>query len=343
MDRVTRFRPARIVPGLTACLVLAAGAWALQDLEVQAFGRPWLEALVVAILLGAAARVAWTPGPAWRDGIDFSTKTLLGVAVVLLGATVDPATLLGAGPALLIGVAAVVLAAVPIGYGVGRLFGLPRRIALMVACGNAICGNSAIAAVAPVIDAEPDHVAASIAYTAILGVGVVLGLPLLGHALHLSPRAEGVLAGLTVYAVPQVLAATAPAGLVAAQMGTLIKLVRVVMLGPVVIGLSLVMARRRPADLARAWSARGLMGPWFVLGFLALVAVRALVVPPQPVVHACAEASTWLAVVAMAGLGLGVEVKMLRQAGPRVTAAVTVSLLALGVIAFGLIRLLAVR
>ena len=84
-------------------------------------------------------------------------------------------------------------------------------MAVLVACGNSICGNSAIAAVAPVIGADGKDVAASIAFTAVLGVLVVLGLPLLVPLLRLSETQYGVLAGLTVYAVPQVLAATAPA------------------------------------------------------------------------------------------------------------------------------------
>jgi uncharacterized integral membrane protein (TIGR00698 family) len=312
----------------------------LQGLELRAFGHAWLEALVIAILLGAVARSAWTPSAEWRAGIDFSAKILLGVAVALLGATFSPSALLGAGPALLAGVVLIVLAALPAGYAIGRLFGLPRRVALMIACGNAICGNSAIAAVAPVIEADPDDVAASIAYTAVLGVGVVLGLPLLGLVLRMGPQAYGVLCGLTVYAVPQVLAAAAPGGLAAMQTGTLIKLVRVLMLGPVVIGLSLLMARRRPADAVESWKARDLIGPWFIFAFLALVAVRALVELPAPVVQASAAASGQLSVVAMAGLGLGVDLKVLRRAGPRVTAVVSLALLALVAMAAALIQLL---
>ena len=89
-----------------------------------------------------------------------------------------------------------------------RLLGLPLRMSILVACGNSICGNSAIAAVAPIIDADGDDVASSIAFTAVLGVVVVLGLPLLVPLLKMSLTQYGVLAGLTVYAVPQVLAAT---------------------------------------------------------------------------------------------------------------------------------------
>jgi len=88
-------------------------------------------------------------------------------------------------------------------------------------------------------------VAASIAFTAVLGVLVVLGLPFLPPLLHLSGLQYGALAGLTVYAVPQVLAATAPVGALAVQLGTLVKLVRVLMLGPVVLMLTLLTRRMR--------------------------------------------------------------------------------------------------
>ena len=150
--------------------------------------------------------------------------------MVLLGASLSARMVVAAGPGLLFGIAGIVIAAICISYGIGRALGLPHRMSVLVACGNSICGNSAIAAVAPVIGADGEDVAASIAFTAVLGVAVVLGLPLLAPLLSLTGLQYGVLAGLTVYAVPQVLAATAPIGAVAVQMGTLVKLVRVLML-----------------------------------------------------------------------------------------------------------------
>jgi len=89
-----------------------------------------------------------------------------------------------------------------------------------------------------VIGADGEDVAASIAFTAVVGVLVVLGLPFLPALPHMSGIQYGVLAGLTVYAVPQVLAATAPVGTIAVQLGTLIKLIRVLMLGPVEVGVT---------------------------------------------------------------------------------------------------------
>ena len=148
-------------------------------------------------------------------------------------------------------------------------------MSILIACGNSICGNSAIAAVAPVIGADSDDIASSISFTAILGVLMVLGLPLLIPLLEVVSflGQYGILAGLTVYAVPQVLAATVPAGLVSTQIGTLVKLIRVLLLAPVVVALSLVSWHYRLRDQHASSSSklnlRNLV-PWFIPGFLIL-------------------------------------------------------------------------
>ena len=246
--KATNRAPAYIVgllPGLLLCLAVTAAAMTLERAEAAVFGATWLEALVLAILAGTTVRTAWSPGERWLPGICFSAKTLLEIAVLLLGASISAAMIIAVGPLLIAGIAGIVVVAIGVSYGIGRALRLPHRMALLVACGNSICGNSAIAAVAPIIGADGEDVAASIAFTAVLGVLVVLGLPLLPALLHLSGLQYGVLAGLTVYAVPQVLAAAAPLGAVAIQIGTLVKLVRVLMLGPVVLGLSLLTRRMR--------------------------------------------------------------------------------------------------
>lgn len=326
----------------------------LATVETRLLGRAWLESLVLAILVGTAVRTAWAPGWRWFPGIEFSAKVLLEVAVVLLGASVSARTVLAAGPGLLLGIAGVVAAAIAASYGLGRLLRLPHRMAVLVACGNSICGNSAIAAVAPVIGADGEDVAASIAFTAVLGVVVVLVLPLLVPLLRLTGMQYGVLAGLTVYAVPQVLAATAPVGMLAVHVGTVVKLVRVLMLGPVVLLLSVLTRRlcNAPSDTAPQVTAgdRPALGrlalhklvPWFILGFLALMALRSAALLPHALLAPAASAADWLTVLSMAALGLGTDMRAVGRAGARVTAAVTGSLLVLGAISVGLIRLLGI-
>ncbi|MBT0670920.1 putative sulfate exporter family transporter [Novosphingobium profundi] len=338
------------IPGLLLCFLVSALAYGLEHLERARLGKAWVEALVLAILVGTVVRSLWTPGRRFQAGIDFSAKFLLELAVVLLGLSVSAATILAAGPGLLCGIAGVVVLAIFTSFAIGRLLGLPLRMALLVACGNSICGNSAIAAVAPVIRADSDEVAAAIAFTAVLGVVVVLGLPLLAFALGLTGVAFGALAGLTVYAVPQVLAAAPPLGAVAVQTGTLVKLVRVLMLGPVCLVLSLLAPRlagappRADETVAGGGEPRapGLahLVPWFIAGFLACVAARSLELVPGALIAPAQALASGLTVVSMAALGLGVDVRTVAAAGGRVSAAVVLSLLALGAISLALLALL---
>jgi uncharacterized integral membrane protein (TIGR00698 family) len=248
----------KLQSGIVLCIAITIAAILLQELEVHFAGQPYLEALVLAILLGVAIRAAWTPGPRWTPGITFSAKFVLEFAIVMLGASVSVTTILALGPVLIVGIACIVAVAIGSSYVICRAIGLPQRMSILIACGNSICGNSAIAAVAPVIGADSDDIASSISFTAVLGVVVVLGLPFLVPVLQLSLTQYGVLAGLTVYAVPQVLAATLPIGALSNQVGTVIKLVRVLMLGPVVLGFSSMQPELavHGADLGRLDQAR---------------------------------------------------------------------------------------
>lgn len=327
----------KIRPGVMLCLLVTLAAIGLTSIERDVIGHVWLEPLVLAILLGAAVRTAWTPDARFKAGIDFSAKTMLEVAVVLLGASVSATTLSSLGVGFVLGIFALVALAIVVGFGVGRALGLNPRMALLVSCGNAICGNSAIAAVAPVIDADGKEVAASIAFTAVLGVIVVLALPLLGGLIHLNGLQYGALAGLTVYAVPQVLAAAAPFGVVATQTGTVVKLVRVLMLGPVILALSLIFRDRAPTATRPGLSR---LLPWFIVGFLVMIVLRSLDLIPQAALAPMAAASSLLTVVAMAALGLQTDIRAVVRAGGRVVAAVILSLGTLVVLALALIRLL---
>ena len=329
------------VRGIVLCALIAVVATAAGSVEHAVAGRAWIEPLVLAILIGAAVRTAWTPDARWKPGIDYSAKQVLEVAIVLLGLTLDVPLLLRAGPLLAAGIVVAVVGALAVGYLLGRTLGLRTRLAMLVAVGNAICGNSAIAAVAPVIGAEPDDVASSIAFTAVLGVFVVLTLPNLMGPLGLSDYQYGVVAGLTVYAVPQVLAATLPVSVLSGQVGTLVKLTRVLMLGPIVLGLSVAMRRRGATPQGRV--AIGRLVPWFIIGFLLLAAIRATGVVPVPVVDAARWTSAALTVVAMAALGLGVDVRVLGRVGKSVTATALGALTLLLFISVALVRGLGIK
>jgi uncharacterized integral membrane protein (TIGR00698 family) len=332
----------RFLPGVLLCGAITLVAMLVERIEVFFVGQPYLEALVLAILIGVAVRTAWKPGNSWNEGIGFSAKFVLEFAIVLLGASVSITMIAALGSVVILGIACIVALAIGTSYLIARGLGLPQRMSILIACGNSICGNSAIAAVAPVIGADADDIAASISFTAVLGVVVVLGLPFLVPILNLSLTQYGVLAGLTVYAVPQVLAATLPIGALSNQVGTVIKLVRVLMLGPVVLGFSLLAGRIKPAgDRLKSNTTRLRLSefvPWFIIGFLIVLTIRSLGLIPQEVVPVITRIAAVLTTIAMAALGLGVDVRVVARTGPRVTLAVTVSLIFLGLMSYGLIR-----
>jgi uncharacterized integral membrane protein (TIGR00698 family) len=325
----------RILPGLLLCIVVSLAALGLERIEIAATGRAWIETLVLAILVGTAARTTWEPSDRWQPGISFSAKLLLEVAVVLLGASISAQAVSAAGPELLAGIAVIVAVSLTATYAMGRAARLPRKMALLVASGNSICGNSAIAAVAPVIGAKPGDVASAIAFTAVLGVVVVLALPLAAALIGLNAHGYGIVAGLTVYAVPQVLAATVPAGTLAVQIGTMVKLTRVLLLGPLVLVLSVIRGRGEHGRLPPLHR----LVPWFIIGFVVLAIARSLGLIPDALVPWLAAAATALTVLAMAALGLGVDLRAIAAAGPRVSLVVTLSLLLLATMAFGLVQL----
>ncbi len=317
----------RLLPGIALAITVGLASLGIARLETLAFGRAVVEALVVAILLGMLVRAFWKPSERYEPGIEFAAKEVLEVAVFLLGASVDLPLLVSAGPALAIAIPVVVILALAGSYGIGRMMGLTSKHAILVACGNSICGNSAIAAVAPVIGAERDEVASAIAFTAILGVVVVVALPAVLVPLALDHYQYGVLAGLTVYAVPQVLAAAFPVSALSGQVGTLVKLVRVLMLGPVVLFFALVHRGERRGASPTA----GTTGfvPWFIVGFLILAVLRSLGAMPTAVSDFSRTVSGWLTIGAMAALGLGVDIRAITRVGRPVVLTVGLSMILL--------------
>src|ERR1043166_5888649 len=160
----------KLWPGVLVSIIVSLLAVGGGRIEERLGGRAIIEPLVLAILIGMAVRAARGASPREDPGVRFVAKDVLEVAVFLLGATMDVPRLFASGPALALGIVGIVCTSLIVSYSIGRFAGLPSRLAVLVACGNSICGNSAIAAVAPVIGAEREDVAASIALTAVLGV-----------------------------------------------------------------------------------------------------------------------------------------------------------------------------
>ncbi|AGF74050.1 putative integral membrane protein [Bartonella australis AUST/NH1] len=320
-------------PGILLCVLISALAYGLEIAEKYFFAEAWLESLVLAILLGSFVRSYFHPPQYFQKGINFCAKTLLEIAIVLLGASISVQTVLSAGWNLLIGIVSIVFVTILASFFIGRLFGLSGHLAMLVACGNAICGNSAIVATAPVINAKHSDIAASIAFTALLGIIVIFVLPFLQPLLNLSFTQYGVLAGMTVYAVPQVLAATASVSFVSVQIATIVKLVRVLMLGPLILVLSIIYRKSGQIHLRLHT-----LVPWFIMGFIVMMLARSSELIPESALTPIKFITQLFTVISMAALGLGVNLHSLKDAGWRVIITSICSILVLGVLTLTLIE-----
>lgn len=324
-----------IWPGLMLSVSIAVLALAGEWLEELLFGARYVDGLVLAIVIGTVLHTGLGLDSRLERGVQFAAKTLLELAIVLLGGTISAGALAASGYGMIAAVIGVVVLALLASYLIARWLGLDERLATLVACGNSICGNSAIMAAAPVIEAPAEDVAASIAFTAALGVLVVLLLPLAFGILGLSEWQYGVVAGLSVYAVPQVLAATMPVGVMSTQVGTLVKLMRVLMLGPVVLFLGLRRGRKgapRPPLTV--------LLPWFIVGFLLTMLARSAGLLPEATLAPLQQASSLLTLVSMAALGLSVDLRAVLSSGGRVLAAGFLSILVLVLLALATVLVL---
>ncbi|MDD9328962.1 MAG: putative sulfate exporter family transporter, partial [Bartonella sp.] len=151
--------------GILICALISASSYGLEIIEKKLLAEAWIETLVLAILLGSIVRSCSSLPEYFDKGINFCAKTLLEITIALLGASVSVHTVRSADWTLLIGIIVIVFFTIFISFIIGRFYGLSKNLAILVACGNAICGNSAIVAAAPVINAKSEEVAASIAFT----------------------------------------------------------------------------------------------------------------------------------------------------------------------------------
>ena len=122
----------RYLPGILLCVAITLAATLLQAIEVKLVGQPYLEALVLAILIGVAIRTTWTPGLGWVPGIVFSAKFILEFAIVLLGASVSITMIAALGPLLILGIASIVAVAIGASFLLCRALGLPLSASAQV-------------------------------------------------------------------------------------------------------------------------------------------------------------------------------------------------------------------
>lgn len=323
--------------------LLLTGALALvASLAARLPGLATLGPLGIAMLLGVLWRTTAGLGSALVPGATFAARTLLRVGVVLLGVRLDFALLLRAGPRVLLLDLLVVVIGTLAMERFGKLLGLGRGVRLGLALGSCICGAAAIAAAAPIIRATDDDVSVSVGIVSLLGTVGVVGFAVLAPLLGMSVQRYGLMTGATLHEVAQVLAAGAAHGGRALDLATITKLTRVALLAPTLLVVGAVLRRRDAAGTGgRTGPARRPpLLPGFLIGFLALGALRSAGMVPAPVVPLLQTGSTVLMTAAMAGIGLAVDLRVVRRIGaPAVALAVAGFALTLSIATLGTLGL----
>jgi uncharacterized integral membrane protein (TIGR00698 family) len=294
---------------------------------------PAVSALTAAVVLGVL--VGQFLPEASREGLGWGTKKFLRLGVVLLGLQLGLGEVFGLGLGTVAAVVVTVVLAFLGTLALGRAVGVSRGLGLMVATGFSICGASAIAAMDSVTDTDKEDVATGITLVTLYGSAAIALVPLIGTALGMQSEALGAWAGLSVHEVAQVVAAASPAGAAAVAVAVVVKLTRVVLLAPMVAGVSLVERRRRGTASGR----RPPLIPLFVVGFLATMALRSTGIVPDPVLSVTKIITTLLFAAALFGLGSSVRLGALLRTGRRGLVLGAISTVLVGLVGLGVLVL----
>jgi uncharacterized integral membrane protein (TIGR00698 family) len=308
-------RPAATRSALSALLpgIALAAAIAATSIGIRAvIGISALSPLILSIIIGMLVRNTLSLPAAIEPGIGFSLKRILRLGIILLGLQVTVAQILSLGGTAL-AIVALTLATTFVAIRLaGRALGVDRQLTDLIAAGTSVCGASAVIAANTVIRGRQEHVAYAVACVTLFGSISMLAYPLLAAPLGLDERAYGLWSGATIHEVAQVVAASFQAGDVAGQFGTISKLARVVLLAPLVMTLAL--ALRSQTHDAHTGS---VPMPWFVLGFVAMMAVNSVVEIPADLGKGITIVTNFLLSMALAAMGLQANIAKLKAEGWR--------------------------
>ena len=314
--------------GLFLCLSISLISYLIQFFEILIFNSKIFDVLIISLLIGILIKNIPNKIPSFFSREDnapkFVSKNLLEFAVILLGFNINFSIIKESGLSLIsISIVSVTLGMCLIYMFCKFILKLDKSVSILVATGNSICGNSAIAAMASVIKSPSSHVASAISFSATIGLLQVIFLPFLFVIISITEFQYGVIAGLSVYAVPQVVAASFVVGSEAGLIATQVKLLRVLMLGPLILVVGFLSNKNNENMLTK--NKIGTYIPWFVIGFILASIVGTTEIIPENLIKYINDLSKILFSISMAGIGLTVAFKDLKVSAVKISIAVLAS------------------
>ncbi len=309
----------KYMPGILVSFAIAALAKFIESvLPIHLIG-----ASVIALFVGTFINAFWHP-QFLAAGLKFTSKKLLKFAIILLGLSLSIGTVITVGKMSITVMVFTLLTCFGVGYFVGKALKLNWKMSNLISAGTGICGGSAIAALAPVIDADDTDIAYAMSATFLFDMAMILAFPFMGQWLGLSDMAYGLWAGTAVNDTSSVVAAGFAYSEAAGDFATMVKLTRTLSIIPVTLIFAFISTKIKQKEAAAAGNTAEKkkvnfvsLFPWFILGFLALAVLNSTGVVPAQVSSVAKDISKFLMVAALAAIGLNTNFKKMVKSGAR--------------------------
>ena len=300
--------------GIAICFAVAGVSVFLEDLIPGGL----LGASIIALFMGTIINSFFHP--AWiKPALKFTSKRILKAAIVLLGASLSVSTIMSVGRMTFFVMIFTFAMCFGAGYFIRKLFGLNWKLSNLISAGTGICGGSAVAAIAPVIDADDKDIAFAMSSTFLFDMVMIALYPLMGRALGMSDIAYGIWAGTSVNDTASVVASGYAFSEAAGDFATMVKLTRTIGIIPTVLVFAWIGTRVKQKELKASGEGKkvNLMKiiPWFIGGFLLLAIINSAGLIPANVSAIMKGTSKFLMVTALAAIGLNTSLLDFRKAG----------------------------
>lgn len=307
-----------ILPGFCISLLIALTArWIESMMPIHLIGDS-----VIALFIGLIINQIKKPSELIQTGLNFTSKRILKLSIILLGASLSIGTILNVGRLSLTVMIFTLLTCFGCGHFIGKLLKLDWKLSNMISAGTGICGGSAIAAMAPVINAKDNDIAYAMSATFLFDMAMIILFPIMGRALNLSDMAYGLWAGTAVNDTSSVVAAGYAFSEAAGDFATMVKLTRTLSIIPTVLIFSLINVKVTIKENSES----GIITehqkvkltslfPWFILAFVGMSIINSIGLIPLNVSLSMKSISKLLMVSALAAIGLNTDFQEMKNSG----------------------------
>jgi len=300
--------------GVAICFVVAGLSVLLEKL----IPGELLGASIIALFMGTIINSFFHPK--WiQPALKFTSKKILKAAIILLGASLSVSTILSVGKMTFFVMIFTFAMCFGAGFFIRKLFGLNWKLSNLISAGTGICGGSAVAAIAPVIDADDKDIAFAMSSTFLFDMVMIALYPLMGKALGMSDIAYGIWAGTSVNDTASVVASGYAFSEAAGDFATMVKLTRTIAIIPTVLVFAWIGVRMKKKEMQATGDGKKVnmtkIIPWFIGGFLLLAIINSVGLIPAAVSGILKTASKFLMVTALAAIGLSTSITDFKNAG----------------------------